>query len=367
MARTAKNQPLAARRARRAGATVALAALAAGSLTACGARPKASAATTQPTTTTVPPTTTTTEPPPPPVAPLTGLAQPDATQLSATAVMVKIDNVDAARPQTAVNQADVVYEEMVEGGLTRLAAVFQSAYPGRVGPVRSGRLTDSAIADDLNHPVLLYSGTNAMFYPVLRSQPLTDVDSDNHPGLFYRSGPAPEPHNLYSSVAAAAKLSSTHAPPPPLWAFRAAGTPMAGAGVTPAAQIDIGFPDASIRWTWDASSNQWLRYQNGTADMDSAGTQLSASNLVVQFVGYRTSGMATGEGVPPTPIPQGELVGSGTAWFLSGGAIVKGTWSRASLTSVTVYKDSAGNPIALAPGRTWVELPPTGTVPAVAP
>ncbi|MGH9114755.1 MAG: DUF3048 domain-containing protein [Acidimicrobiales bacterium] len=358
---------MAARHARRPAAAVALAALAAGSLTACGSHPRASAATTQPVTTTTVAPTTTTAPPPPPISPLTGLAQPDTAQLSAPAVVVKIDNVDAARPQTAVNQADVVYEEMVEGGLTRLAAVFQSSYPGRVGPVRSGRLTDSAIADDLDHPVFLYSGTNAMFYPILRSQPLTDVDSDNHPGLFYRSGPNPEPHDLYSSVAAAAKLSSTHTPPPALWAFRAAGAPMAGAGVAPAARIDIGFPDASIRWTWDAKSNQWLRDQNGTPDVDSAGTQLSASNLVVQFVGYRTSGMATGEGVPPTPIPEGELVGSGTAWFLSGGAMVRGTWSRASITSVTAYQDSSGNPIALSPGRTWVELPPIGTVPAVAP
>ena len=119
-------------------------------------------------------------------------------------MVVKIDNVDAARPQSGINQADVVYEEEVEGGLTRLAAVFQSQYPAVVGPVRSGRLTDEGIADDLNHPVFAYSGTNAIFLPILRSQPVTDVDDDNHPGLFYRSNLNVAPHNLYANVASLA-------------------------------------------------------------------------------------------------------------------------------------------------------------------
>ncbi len=163
---------------------------------ACGGGHPAvrAAPTTVSTTTVAPTTTTTTRPkppppkPPPPTAPLTGLLQPNHQQLSAPAVVVKIDNVAAALPQSGVNQADVVYEEEVEGGLTRLAAVYQSDYPAVVGPVRSGRLTDEGIADDLNHPVLAYSGTNAIFLPILRAQPVTDVDDGNHPELFSRSG-----------------------------------------------------------------------------------------------------------------------------------------------------------------------------------
>ena len=109
-------------------------------------------------------------------------------------MVVKIDNVDAARPQTGVNQADVVYEELVEGGLTRLAAVFQSQYPTVVGPVRSGRLTDEGIADDLNHPVFAYSG-HQRHLPARSSasQPVTDVDDGNRPDLFWRSNLAAAP------------------------------------------------------------------------------------------------------------------------------------------------------------------------------
>ena len=87
--------------------------------------------------------------------------------------------------------------------------MFQSQYPNLVGPVRSGRLTDPAIVDDLNHPVFAYSGTNAVFLPILRSQPVTAVDDGNHGGSFWRTGLHASPHNLYSSVLALAGVSTT--------------------------------------------------------------------------------------------------------------------------------------------------------------
>jgi hypothetical protein len=298
---------------------------------------------------------------------LTGLLQTNTAQLNATAIVVKIDNVDAARPQTAINQADVVYEELVEGGLTRLAAVFQSQYPTLVGPVRSGRLTDAAIADNLNHPVFAYSGTNAGFYPVLRSQPFTDVDGDNRPDLFSRSNLAAAPHNLYANVVSLAAASTTHAPPRPLFAYAPAGAVFGGSGGVPVQHLGINFGETGVTWDWNASLGAWLRGQDGTADVDRAGTQISAKNVIVQFVPYITSGMATGEGLPPAPIPTGELVGQGTAWYLSGGRVVHGSWSRAGLTAPTVFADATGASIRFAPGRTWVELVPVGVVPTTVP
>jgi hypothetical protein len=344
-------------------------AVAAGLLTACGGHHRVAAVpTTSTTVTTVAPTTTTRpEPPPPPVAPLTGLRQPSAAQLKAPAVVVKIDNVDAARPQTAVNQADVVYEELVEGGLTRLAAVFQSQYPATVGPVRSGRLTDMGIADDLNHPVFAYSGTNAIFLPILRSQPLTDIDGGNRPDLFWRSSLAVAPHNLYASVAALAGASTTHAPPPALFHYVLAGGAFTGPGVAPAGGIGINFSATTVGWNWNPSLHAWTRTQDGSADIDGNGAQINAANVILQFVPYVTSAMATGEGGPPAPIPAGQLVGSGTAWYFSNGHYLRGAWSRTALTTATAFKDASGAPVRLTPGRTWVELVPVGTLPTVAP
>jgi hypothetical protein len=337
------------------------------SLAACGhGHPAARAVpTTVTTSTTVAPTTTTTRPkprtpPPPPTSPLTGLYQPNSHQLSAPAVVVKIDNVDEARPQTGINQADVVYEEEVEGGLTRLAAVFQSKYPAVVGPVRSGRLTDEGIADDLNHPVLAYSGTNAIFLPILRSQPVTDVDGENYPGLFYRSGANVAPHNLYSDVAWLAAASATHRPPLPLFGFVPAGGQFSGPGLAPAAGVALSFPAASVRWDYSPKYRLWVRTQNGSADVDQSGTRLSADNVIVQFVPYVSSGEATGEGGPPASIPEGELVGSGPAWYLSGGRVLGGSWTRSALTTLTVFKDGHGHSVRLNRGRTWIELVPLG-------
>lgn len=338
----------------------------------CGGQGKLSAPTTT-TTTTVPATTTTTKPKPKPrpkprpTAPLTGLVQRNLAQLRAPAVVVKIDNVDLARPQSGLNQADVVYEEMVEGGLTRLAAVFQSQYPVLVGPVRSGRITDEGIADDLNYPVFAYSGTNGVFLPILRSQPLRDVDDENLPGEFWREPWAPTPHNLYTSAAALAGLSSTHTAPHPLFSYHAPGATLSGAGVSAAASVSIGFPAASVGWSYDPRAHIWTRSQNGTSDLDRTNQPLTAANVVIQFLPYVTSLMTSGEGGLPAPIPTGLMSGAGAAWYFSGGRVVRGSWSRGDVTAATRFVDAKGHTIRLAPGRTWVELLPVGSVPAVAP
>jgi hypothetical protein len=339
-------------------------------LGACGSHHKVAAPATTATTTLPPATTTTTQPPPPPpppVSPLTGLPSSSASQLNAPAVVVKIDNIDVARPQSGIGQADVVYEEMVEGGLTRLAAVFQSGYPTVVGPVRSGRLTDEYIADDLNHPVYVFSGTNANFLPILESQPVTAVTENSEPSLFYRAGPKVAPDNLYSNVVSLAQLSTTKTAPAPLFAYIPDGTPFGGPAAGPAATIAIHFPDASIYWQYSAAAGGWVRDQNGTPDVDAAGRPIVATNVVVMFIDYVTSGMATGEGVAPTPIPEGVLTGTGQAWFLSAGKIVRGTWSRAGLTAVATYANVAGSPVQLTPGKTWIELVPVDNVPTVTP
>ena len=346
--------------------TVALAAGVALVATACSSGHRKAVPTTL-ATTTVPPTTaapTTTLPPP--VAPLTGLPS-TAAAMAKPAVVIKIDNVDQARPQTGINDADVVYEVEVEGGLSRLAAVFQSKYPTTVGPVRSGRLTDEGVADDLNHPVYVFSGTNGLFLPVLAAQPVTMVNDSNHPEQFQRIG-SNIPHNLFANVASLAALDSGTHGPPPLFKYLAAGHPFGGAGAAPASAVSASFPAATAAWTWNASTHLWQRAQNGTPDVDAAGRQVAVPNVVFMFINYVTSAYATGEGLAaPAPIPTGVFTGGGQAWFFVDGKVVKGTWSRPSLTSPATFSDSSGAPIAIAPGQTWVEAMPNGTIPTITP
>jgi hypothetical protein len=254
---------------------------------------------------------------------------------------------------------------MVEGGVTRLAAVFQQGGAATLGPVRSGRTTDIAIVSDLNHPLFGFSGANPIFLSEIRSAPIVDVDAEKESSAqYWRMGPHAAPHNLYTSTAILLGLDpgAVNAPPA-LFSYRGSGTPATGAGAVATNHAVVSFPQAAITWDWDAKTGKWLRGQNGAPDVDSTGIQLSADNVVIQQVPYITDGYATGEGLAPAPIPKGELVGTGNAWILTGGRMIVATWSRPAIGEVTTYRDSAGHPVLLQPGNTWVELPPVGNTP----
>lgn len=329
-------------------------------LVGCGAKKSVSSAGSGPSTTTTAP--------PPPVAPLTGMLQPNAAAAQQVAVAVKIDNVDAARPQAGLNGADVVFEEQVEGQLTRLLAVFQSSYPTQVGPVRSTRTSDIDIVSALNHPLYAYSGGNTNYVAQLDAAPVVDVGAAKYaaPYYFYR-GPHLSPHDLYTNTTDLLKLApGGSGPPPPLFRYRAPGQAVTASGAAPATHVDLSFGQSTAAWDWSAASQMWERSQNGTADVLQNGLQIATPNVIVQVIPYVPDGYATGEGVSPPPaIPKGEMVGTGTAMVFTGGMVIPATWSKASPTAVTVYTDSLGHPILLAPGPTWVELAPTGTTPNV--
>jgi hypothetical protein len=337
-------------------------------LVACsgGAKKKAASSAPPPTaattTTTSAPATTTTVPPP--VSPLTGLPQPDAAVRNRPALVVKIDNLDpVARPQTGLTTADICIEEQVEGGITRFACIWQSAETGLVGPIRSTRTTDIAIVSALNHPLYAFSGGNTAFLAAIRGAPIVDVGADRLSSLYYfRYGAKPEPHNLYSKVSLLFSLVKAGAgPPPPQFVYRAAGQPPAAAGAVPAHHVGMTFPGfagVSLDWDWDGT--QWRRAQNGTADVTSDGGQIAAANVVFEFVNYPIVGYQTIGGVSGA-IPMAQLIGKGKALIFTGAAAIPATWSKPSASAVTQFTDPSGAVVKLAPGRTWVELAPTGT------
>ena len=167
---------------------------------------------------------------------------------------------------------------------------------------------------------------------------------------------------LYGDGAGMAAVDHPAGPPPALWSFRPFGHPFAGTGARPAASVTLQFPAATATWTWDARLGLYLRTQDGAPDVTAGGHRLAAANVIIQWIPYATSAYVSGEGAGANggPIPTGEMVGSGTAWFFSGGRLVEGHWSRASLSAPTRYTDAAGHPVELARGRTWVELPAIG-------
>ena len=307
--------------------------------------------------------TTTTEPTttiPLPVAPLTGLPGEYGDRLGLPALVVKIDNAEPeARPQAGINEADVVYEERVEGSVTRLLAVFHSTDAEPVGPVRSARTSDIGIVSALHRPYFAWSGANATFARRIRAANLVDVGYDARSGDYYREPSRRAPDNLMISSSAALRSPGAEGstPPPALFSYRTDGGKVAHQEEVAGVRITFGASGGSapVEYRWNGSG--WARTQAGTAHVDMAGVQVAPANVIIQFVAYANSDVNDQFG---KPIPEAQTVGEGDAWVLVAGGLVQGRWQKPALDAVTTYTDVDGNPILLTPGRTWVELPPGG-------
>jgi hypothetical protein len=316
----------------------------------------ASPTSTEATTTTTEATTTTTTAPVGPAAPLTGIPLGDAVLLARPALLVKIDNVDGqARPQAGLNQADVVYEEMVEGGVTRFAAVFHSQDASSVGPIRSARTTDISLATPLHVPLFSFSGANEDFMARVRAAPVVDLSYDWNPQLYTRVPDRAAPDNIFTPTAT---LYATEHPdsttPPALFTYRGAGDDLPPDAVrVPGAAYEYGGAGAPVSFTWDADTATWRRDQNGTPHLDTDGEQLRFENVIVQFTNYVDTGYTDLAG---TPVPEAELVGEGEAWVLTDGHLVPARWRRGSVEDVARFTTVQGDDVALTPGRTWVAL-----------
>ncbi|HEX2576946.1 MAG TPA: DUF3048 domain-containing protein [Aquihabitans sp.] len=319
----------------------------------------------RPTTTTsvpgAPELTTTTQPPTGPVAPLTGLRIADGGVADRPALAVKIDNLDAAAesalPQTGIPKADIVIEEIVEGNITRLIAVFQSQGPGRVGPVRSARTTDVHLLPQLGRTLLAWSGGNGGVVGAVRATPsIIDVGFDAVPGAYTRERGRRAPHNLYVQTDDLWGRADGAGPPAPLFAYRPEGAPPAG---TASAGVDLnwggGIASSPVSWRWDPQLRLYVRDQNGRPHTDADGTRLAAQNVVVLVTPY-------GQSPADLRSPEALTVGSGEAFVFTGGAMVHGRWDRPADDRPASLVDDAGAPILLHPGQTWIELPRAGGV-----
>ncbi len=298
------------------------------------------------------PTYTSTYVAPPPISltPLTGQVIPAGSVLGPS-LAAKVDNHVDARPQVGLEHTDLVFEELVEGGLTRYVAVWQSDVPAEIGPIRSIRPMDPDIISALGG-IVAYSGGQLRFvqamkdtgvYNAIHGQPDTE-------DVMYRTKAKDAPHNvLVRAPQLIAKHSDLVAPAQQFsFAPDAAGSTAAREG-SPVAVIALRFGAPSTpSWTFDAASGRFLRSQAGAADLDTVGAQLSAANVIVVRVPIGNDG-----GVPKT-----ELIGSGEAWISSAGATVHATWAKGSRTDPIRLTDDTGTVIRLAPGNSWIELVP---------
>jgi hypothetical protein len=293
--------------------------------------------------------------------PLTGLPPSSPAAATRPALGVKIDNVEGAWPQAGLNQADIVFDLPVEGGLTRLLAIFHSQDVALFGPIRSARPVDADLLHLLGHAYFAFSGgTSSDLGPINNHSNATPMWWDVTPSLFVIRHDHAIPHQVFGTTAmlyaGGEQRAPSTTPPPPMFSY--AGTPPVG--VSAATNVTAQYSAATAVWTWNGK--QYLRNQSGHPDLLLDGSQVSATNVVVMSVSVQNTSAHDSHG---TVVPLPVVLGSGQVWVFRNGLVVKGTWSRAGENAPMKLQTATGQIIALAPGRTWVEVLPNSRLPQI--
>jgi hypothetical protein len=267
---------------------------------------------------------------------------------------VKIDDTVAARPQIGLDKADIVYIEQVEGGLTRLAAIFSSEIPQLIGPVRSARITDIEVLAQYGTVVFAYSGAQSKFLPVIRAANLHDYGAQRQsPTIYTRDPLRNSPTNmvlradlLMEKVAEDEKVVSRSAPN--AWSF--GEKPLGG---SPVSEVKVSWPVATYEFRWSVEENRWTVFNNGVPNLSATGAPHSPTTVVIQKVQIVPSiyGDKLG-GVTPHSL----TIGSGTGHILRDGEYFPATWSRTDAQSGTTWRAVDGSELSFARGQVWVAL-----------
>lgn len=299
------------------------------------------------------------------VYPLTGLTVEDPAMAARPALAVKIDNHPAARPQSGLNKADVVFEENVEG-ITRFIAVLHSQGSDPVGPIRSGRTQDIDLLASFNKPLFAWSGGNANVTRAVNSSDLVNVghSASKGKGGYFRSNDKRAPHNLYARTTDLWNLSPEGSGPPPAQFLFRGSSDAKPATSSPVDGAKVSMTGLKVYWKWDSTRGEFLRFtENSRRQLEphvSDEDQVNAKNVVVLYTTYERS-----QADPNSP--HAVTVGKGTGFVLTNGGVIEVTWERANANIPFTFTDTAGAAVRMTPGRTWVEvarrnaLSPVGT------
>ncbi len=306
-----------------------------------------------PTTTTAPPTTTTTVYDGP-VSPLDGLPVDDPLLLDRRVIAVKIDNHWNARPQSGIQEADAVYELLVEAGLTRFIALFHDGDSAYLGPMRSGRPTDPTLLKPLGATFTISGAQDWVISRIVSAG--VSLIGEVRPATF-RVATRFAPHNLYVDTAALREYADERGyadeAPGDLFAWGSWEMNLGEPATT------IGFdwsPGLQVRWDW--TGENYERYTGGEphewVSIDGETSHITTDTLVVLFATrYTASPSGAGKSVPAM-----DTVGTGRALVFSGGEVRDGTWTRASIEEPFTLTSGDGSVLTVPPGKPWISVFP---------
>ena len=312
-----------------------------------------------------PPTQT---PLPTTVSPINGVLIPNdefAALQQRAPLAVMVENSTEARPQFGLTRADLVYEAVTEGGITRFLAVYWRNDAEEIAYVRSARVYYIQWAAELG-AVYVHWGQVEDPGPVNVWPVLSRLNMRNLNGYFqgeqvgYRDPGRYAPHNVYTNTdllwSTAQAQGFTGPPALEPWTFKDDTTPRPGGPAAPAVDVSFGSPgsDYAVRWEYDAPSNSYFRTMGGAPHTDGAtGERLAARNVAVQFAVLRPSGVKSYNII--------DTVGTGPAVVFQDGVAIAGSWRKDSEAGRTRFYDSAGNEISFNRGTTWIEVVPDGS------
>ena len=269
-------------------------------------------------------------------------------------LVVKIDDTRAAHPQAGLEDADLVYIEQVEGGLTRIAAVFSSKIPAVIGPVRSARISDIEILEQFGRVAFAYSGAQKKLLPVIAAANLENLGAQRQSREIYSNDPlrnAPTAMMLQAQ----ALMQKVKEQQLPVAISKSAGWNFAESFDTGTAIVSakVSWPANSYDAVWSSTEKRWLLSHGGVANLAANGTHLGASTFVIQIVSITPSeyGDKFGGVTPFTA-----TVGSGRGYILRDGKYIAALWDRATPDVGTSWKTTSGEEIPFAAGQIWIAL-----------
>ncbi len=282
----------------------------------------------------------TSEPPEPTYWPLTGLERTtDAPKHPV--IVTKVDNTSSSAPQVGLGSADLVVEELVEGGYTRLAAFYYSKVPADIGPVRSMRASDIGIVPE--GATVVTSGAAQITINRINGAGIPWI-TEGAAGV-YRETSRSAPYNLFAKLGAIAKRLKAKDEPP---AYLPWGTE---------ADLPKGGRASTLTADFGAHSTTWQFQKGGYVNTDSyaaQGDQFPADSVLVLRVAIGDAGYRDPAGYP---VPETKFEGKGAALLFHGGRVIRGTWTKDGLTGAIELATKKGE-LAVPAGHTWVELVP---------
>lgn len=272
-------------------------------------------------------------------------------------LVVKIDDTNSAHPQIGLEDADVVYIEQVEGGLTRLAAVFSSVIPMRIGPVRSARISDIEIMAQYGRVAFAYSGAQSKLLPVIASANLQNLGAQAQSPTIYTkdlSRNAPYSMVLRADLLMQRIIEKAYVVDSAKsvgWRF--GETTSKGASISAAV---VYWPGTTYTVTWSDQDRRWLLSYNNAPDLSETGKRLGPTTFVIQLVAITPSDYGDKFG---GVTPYSKTIGTGMGYILRDGKSISATWSRVSAEVGTTWRALDESEITFAPGQVWIALTDT--------